>query len=339
MTSRELVIETLNHQPIARAPRDIWLTPAVESARADDIAELNVRFPSDIVWVEAKPAVGKRVAKPREGTMMDAWGCSWAEGPGTSLDEMRDPPLSDASKIAGYEAPREVLDAARFAKINKAIEGQSRFVLGRSDVRPFERVQALRGAKAALVDLARDTKDIRKLLAQVHDSHCRELELWAGTDVDGVAFRDVWGSDDALHVAPAMWREVFKPLYRDYCQILHAKDKFAFFVSGGNVADILSDLVKIEVDAIHSQWSSMHLERLAKRFRGRITFWGGIDRPETLATGTVEQVRQAVQKIRQSLDYGAGGVVAQCRWEPQTPLSSLTAFCEQWLLPMPMHAT
>ena len=322
MTSRELVIKVLNHQPTPRTPRDIWLPPVLETARPDDLAEMAVRYSSDVLWIEPKPAVNKRSSAkpPREGTVVDAWGCVWAVTKSGEWEETKDVPLSEHGKLAAYEPPSEVLDAARFAKVGKAIDGQSRFALGRSDVRPFERLQALRGAKHALMDLARDTKDIRKLLGEIHEINCRELKLWAATEVDGVAFRDVWGSDESLFVAPAMWREIFKPLYREYCQILHDKDKFAFFITGGNVADIMSDLVKIEVDAVHSRWAAMNLDRMAKRFRGQITFWGGLDRPETLAAGKPDEVRQSVQRVRQALDYGAGGMIAQCRWEPETPL-------------------
>ena len=338
MTSRELVIKVLNHQPAPRAPRDIWQPPALEAARAEDVAEMAVRFPSDILWVEPKPAANKRsaVKPPREDTVVDAWGCIWAVNKAGEWEETKDHPLSESGKLAAYEPPAEVVDAGRFAKVGKAIDGQSRFTLGRSDVRPFERLQALRGPKATMMDLARGTKDIRKLLAQIHEINCRELKLWTNTEIDGVAFRDVWGSDETLFVAPAMWREIFKPLYREYCRILHEKDKFAFFITGGNVADIMSDLVKIEVDAVHSHWAAMNLDRMAKRFRGQITFWGGLDRGDVLA-GKPDDVRQSVQRVRQALDFGAGGVIAQCRWEPETPLPMLATFCEQWLVPVPMH--
>lgn len=341
MTSRDLVIRTLNHQPTPRAPRDLWLSPQVEAARSEDLAEIQVRYPSDVNWVECKPAAGKRGAArpPQDGVFVDAWDCKWTVGKPGMMDEICESPLADLARLAAFRPPTEILDAARFAPANQAGELGSRFVVGQSDVRPFERLQALRGAKAAVVDLARDTKEIRGLLATVHELNCRELELWGATAVDGVALRDAWGSVDALHVAPAMWREVFKPLYREYCRILHAKDKFVLLISAGNIADILADLVKIEVDAVHSQWATMNLDRVAKRFRGRITFWGGLDQPETLGRGSVEEVRRAVERVRQALDFGAGGVIAQARWDLDTPLPHLAGFFEQWLQPMPMHAS
>ena len=64
------------------------------------------------------------------------------------------------------------------------------------------------------MDLARGNKDARGLLAVLHDAACKELEQWGETDVDGVAFRDDWGTPQGLLIAPEMWREIFRPLYR-----------------------------------------------------------------------------------------------------------------------------
>jgi hypothetical protein len=188
------------------------------------------------------------------------------------------------------------------------------------------------------VDLARGTKDIRGLLAMLHDFSCKELELWANTDVDGVVFHDDWGTADGLLIAPEMWRDMFRPLYRDYCKILHAKDKFVFFHSDGHILDILGDLVRAGVDAIHCQQQLMGIERLAKRFRGRVTFWGEMDRQRLRNPGPPEEFRDAVLAVRRALDFGSGGVIAQCEWEPGIRIQTITAFFEQWLAPLQMHA-
>lgn len=328
MTSRDLVISALNRCPVDRTPRDIWLAADVAATRADDVAEMNVRFPSDIIHPEFEHPGGKRShGKPGEAGFVDAWGCRPGEP-----DEQA--PLADAAKIAGYQPPQELLVPEHFAKVNRACVA-TRFVLAMSDVRPFERLQALRGSRAAIADLQRGAKEPLGLLKMVHEFACKEMELWAKTDVDGVAFRDVWGSNDSLLIPPALWREHFKPLYEDYCKILHAHDKFAFFVSGGKIVDIMSDLAKIEVDAIHSRWASMDLERLAKRFAGKITFWGGLDRDEILRTGAPKEIRDAVMRVRTALEMGEGGVIAQCRWEPAISLQAMVTFCEQWMMPLP----
>jgi uroporphyrinogen decarboxylase len=337
MTSRELVIHTLNHQATPRAPRDLWISPDLEAAQPDAVAEIGIRFPNDIAQPEVAPPHGKRShGKPHKvGEYADAWGCGWQIAHKGAAPELTFSPLAGTAKLAEYHPPLELLDAARFARVNKSCEGTHRFVLAWSEVRPFDRLRNLRG-EAALIDLARGTKENRALLAMLHEFFCKELEIWANSEVDGVMFRDDWGGDDSLLLAPEMWREIFKPLYRDYCNILHARDKFVFFRSQGNIGVVFGDLLKIGIDAVHAEFHKMDVEKLARRFRGRATFWGDID-PQLLLAPNVAQVKEGVLKMRRALDYGSGGVIVQCPWNPGVPLQTIAAVFEQWLTPLSMR--
>ncbi len=340
MTSRELVIRTLNHEPTGRVPRDLWIAPGMETTHADALAEINLRFPSDIIQPDISFPLGKRSrGKPgRVGEYTDAWGCTWQISLPASPPILKIFPLAEKGKIAEFHPPWELLDPTRFSKVNKSCENSDRFVLAWSETQPFDRLRWLRGNEAALMDLARGTKDVRNLLKMLHEFSCKEMEMWSNTEVDGVVLRDDWGTNDSLIISLEMWREILKPLYREYCKILHAKDKFVFFQSQGYVLDIISDLLKEGIDAIHLQLHLMDVEKLAKRYRGRVTFWGEIDPQGVLQSGNLAKVREAVLQIRRALDLGSGGVIAQCQWDPEVPLQVIAAVFEQWLLPLPMHA-
>jgi hypothetical protein len=340
MTSRELVVKTLNHEAIPRVPRDLWIPAGDDASRGDELSEINVRYPSDVVTPGVAAAHDKRPAgkQGKAGDHADPWGCVWRAGSEGGPPELKHSPLAEEGKIASYRPPAELLDHGRFAKANRICPTTSRFVLAWSEVRPFDRLRRLRGSEAAIMDLASDGSPTRGLLAMLHDFACKEIELWARTEVDGVAFRDDWGTADGLLISPEMWRELFRPLYRDYCAILHARDKFVFFHGDGAILDVFGDLVKVGVDAIHCQLHLMNVNRLAKRYRGRVTFWGGMDQQRLQNPGTAEEFRQAMLEIRRALDYGSGGVIAQCQWDPGVRLQTVAAFFEQWLAPLPMHA-
>ncbi len=337
MTSRELVIRTLNQQPVDRAPRDWWITPEVAEARADDLAELQLRFASDIVYPEFELPAGKRSkGKPnRPGQYTDAWGCRWRLGRQEGMPQLVASPLADAEAMAAYDPPFEVLEKAKWQRVDQSCAGTSRFVLAHSRVEPLRRLQYLRGSEAALADLADGSAPVRTLLARLHEYYCREIERWAATEVDGVVFGDDWATREGLVVSPETWRDLFRPMYREYCRLLHEHDKFAFVKTTGNISRMLGDLVRMEVDAVHADLLSMSLARVASRYRGRITFWGGLDEEEPLHGVTLHQVRDAVQRVRQALDAGSGGLIAQCRIDTQTPLKTLLFYFEQWMLPLP----
>lgn len=340
MTSRELVIKTLNHDPVPRVARDLWVPAGEESLLADELAEMSVRYPSDILApenasFETRRAHAAKPGKPADFT--DAWGCVWHTADETATPELKHPPLAETGRLASFQPPGALLDRGRFTKASKVCPTTSRFVLAWSEVRPFDRLQALRGSEAALVDLARGNKDTRSVLAMLHDFACKELELWAASEVDGVAIRDDWGSPNGLLISAEMWREIFRPMYREYCKILHAQDKFVFFHSAGDVSDIFGDLVKLDIDAIHSQLRLMNVERLAKRYRGRVTFWGEIDCRDPQNPGAEDDFLGSATAVRKALDFGHGGVIAQCLWNRGLRLQTVAAFFEQWLVPLPMH--
>ncbi len=340
MTSRQLVINTLNHEPVARVPRELWVAPSVRATRGDELAEVELRYPPDVVRPDFRYPPGERSqGTPGQiGQFTDAFGCTRRVAtPGTD-GEIRQPPLADAASVRKYQPPWEVLSQADLSKANRGCGASSRFVVADTLTRPLDRLRMLRGPEAAMADLGRGGKAIRSLLDALHDFACRELQLWAESDVDGVAFRDDLGTTDSLAIDVKLWRELFKPLYREYCRILHEQDKFVFFRTAGNVQRIFSELVSIGIDAIHCQLSLMDFERLASRYRGRVTFCGEVDRRRTFAFGTPEDVRQSVLRVRKVLDYGRGGVMAHSRWEPSVPLENVLATFEQWAVPLPMHA-
>ena len=130
-------------------------------------------------------------------------------------------------------------------------------------------------------------------------------------------FKDDWGSQASLLISPRHWRKLFKPLYADYCRIIHDAGKFAFFHSDGHIAAIFPDLIEIGVDAVNSQLFCMDIEALAREYKGQITLWGEIDRQQALAFGTPQDVRQAVRRVRRAFDDGSGQR-AQCEWANDT---------------------
>ena len=126
-------------------------------------------------------------------------------------------PLAGGSAVATYEPPAELLDPARFAKINPICEATGRFTLASSEVRPLDRLRQLRGPETAVSELCDGNRDLRALLAKLHEFFRKEIELWAKTQVDGVVLGDdlAWVAASRAHLK--IWRSLFKPLFQEYC--------------------------------------------------------------------------------------------------------------------------
>jgi len=333
--SRERVIRTLNHEPVDRAPRELWALSGVLVSRKDEVERLLDRFPEDVRAPDYRYGKARRARGTRRvrGTSTDAWGCTWHCGEDGVAGEVKEPPLADWSALASYRPPFELLDEADLGNVNRSCAETTKFVRVGTETRPFERAQFLRGSEALFMDLAYGTREVRTLLAMLHDFFCREMRMWAETDVDAVAFMDDWGAQQALLILPDMWRDLFKPLYREYCQILREKGKYVFFHSDGHIEAIYADLIEIGVHAINSQLFCMDIEDLGRRYSGKVTFWGEVDRQRILPFGTPEQVREAVRRVRRAMDHGRGGVFAQCEWGIPDPYDNIFALYDEWEKP------
>ena len=333
MTSRERVIRALHFEHPDRAPRQLWTLPGVPLFRRSELNAFLERFPEDIAGPDVTYGCGKRESGVPNlvDTYTDAWGCAWdALEPGV-VGEVKGAPLDDWSALVHYAPPFEILDNADFSRVNASCAASDKFILAGTTVRPFERMQFIRGTEKLYLDLAYGTAEMLKLREMVHAFFMRELEMWVETDVDGISFMDDWGAQDRLLISPKMWRELYKPLYAEYVDLIHSAGKFAFMHSDGHIASIYPDLIEIGVDALNSQLFCMDIEALGREYKGKITFWGEIDRQGLLPFGTVDEVKAGVRRVRTALDDGAGGVIAQCEWGNDVPMENVVAVYEAWL--------
>jgi hypothetical protein len=316
MTSRALVRRTLEFDAPLRVPRQAWVLPWAEARYPEWVARLREEFPDDLMaapqlYRTALPVVGSRYEK---GLYVDEWGCRFHNVHGGVIGIVHEPVIGDWSQLEHFHAPDAVLTVDTDA-VNAFCRGTEGFTLAGTLVRPFERLCFIRTMEQAMVDLAEQTPDLIELLRRIHEHYVREVEVWARTDVDAIMIMDDWGTQRGMMVAPRVFRRYFRPMYEDYVAIARRYGKFVFMHSDGNILDIMEDLIAVGVQAINSQVACMGVEELGRRFKGRMTFWGEIDRQDLLAFGTMDQVAMAVREVREHL-YANGGVIAQCEFGP-----------------------
>lgn len=333
MDSRERMIKTLNNEEVDRIPRNLWVLPYVSSYCEEELSEVRQKFPDDIASPVFKYGAGKRCkGDPCEvGWYIDSWGCVWHVAEAGVIGEVKEYPLADWNQLDSYKLPWELLDKADLSQVNSSCGNSDKFMLAGTEIRPFERMQFLRGTERLFMDLAYGVKEVYKLREMLHEFYIREIRMWADTDVDGVSFMDDWGTQKALLISPDLWREFYKPLYKDYCDILHSKGKYVFFHSDGNIESIYPDLIEIGIDAINSQLFCMDIEKLGKLYAGKVTFWGEIDRQHILPFGTEQDVRNAVKRVAKALlKEKRTGVIAQCEWGKNVPKENIMAVFNEW---------
>ncbi len=333
MTSRERVMRALKFQNPDRAPFDLWHLAGVGMLRRDELEAVLKRFPSDFGGPRMRYGQARRSkGSPAEvGEYTDEWGCVWSVAEIGVCGEVKRPPLEDWSALATFTPPWEMIDEADFSQVDASCAASDKFMRAGTQIRPFERLQFLRGTENLLMDLAWQPKELFDLIEMIHDYFLKDLEKWVKTDIDGLSFMDDWGAQSSLLISPDLWRQIFKPLYKQYCDMMKAHGKAVFFHSDGYIMDIYPDLIELGVDAVNSQLFCMDIEELARLYKGKITFWGEVCRQRILPFGTVDEVREAVRRVRRALDDGRGGVIAQCEWGNRDPRENIEAVYETWL--------
>lgn len=330
MTSRELVRRTLRFEKPGRVPRQLWLLPWAEENHPAALARLRARFPDDLVEAppcfRTAPAVSGEEHRP--GLFVDEWGCRFFNRQSGLIGGVKEPLLVEWRDWAAVRPPRERLSVDT-ARVDEFCASTGRFVLAKTSARPFERLQFIRRSDNLYLDLADPPDEFFRLLERVHDFYKAEMELWAETAVDALFFMDDWGSQSSLLVSPASWRRIFKPLYRDYIAIAHRHGKAMFMHSDGHIEAILPDLVELGLDALNSQLFCMDIEEIGRRFAGRLTFWGEIDRQKLLPFGTPEEVAAAVDRVGRAL-WRDGGVIAQCEFGAGARPENVAAVYDAW---------
>ena len=338
MTSRELVKRTLEFSNTGdRVPRDLWTLPWAYNNYGEEVTAILRDYPPDIALVPDSHKVYAK--KPlssgnayENGDSVDEWGVVFKNVQRGLIGEVKapivDPDDEDWEDTSRVHIPEELL-TVDIKLVNEFCAGTDKFVLSGDLVRPFERMQFLRGTEALYCDLAVENPGMLKMLGRVHDFYCKLTELWCrSTNIDGFFMMDDWGTQKALLINPQVWVKYFKPMYRDYVDIAHKYGKKLFFHSDGYTLDIIPHLIELGVDAANLQIFCIGIEKIAQ-FRGKITFWGEIDRQHLLVKGTLDEIDAAVHAVRSAV-WDNGGAIAQCEFGAGAKLTNVRQVFKSW---------
>ena len=319
-TSKELVYKALEFNKPERVPRGMWVLPWASERYPEEVAKIKKDFPGDFA---SCPGFHKEIAKTKgdayeKGEFIDEWGCKFINAQRGVIGEVKEPLIAKDDEnwddISRIHIPREWLSIDKVKIKEHCVKNKDKFLSAGVCPRPFERLQFIRGTENLYMDLMLRPKKMTDFISKMHDFYCELLEMWGDTDVDYFMFMDDWGAQNSLLINPSIWIELFKPLYKDYIDIAHKHGKKAFMHSDGYIIEIIPHLIELGLDALNSQIFCMGVENLS-HFKGKITFWGEIDRQHILVDGSLEDVDNAVKLVKKTL-WDNGGCIAQCEFGP-----------------------
>ncbi len=175
----------------------------------------------------------------------------------------------------------------------------------------FERIWNFRGMENLLADYYEEPENVHKLHKLVCDTELKLLEKAVELiKPDGYSFSDDLGSQNALMMSPEMFREFIKPYYVRIWGYTHQHDIHNWLHTCGCIKEIIGDLIEAGLDVLHPiQKHTMDWNEIAAKWKGKITFWVGMDVQQTLRVGTPDDVREEVRLMKRTFSSPEGGMI------------------------------
>jgi len=327
MDSRERVIRAIDMTGPDRVPITHATLPGAFARWGDRLDALYERYPSDVAGVGGATSgeFGPVIGVPSR----DTWGSEWVRYTDEHKGQVVVSPLADWSALDTFQPPDTATDEI-IASINQRVaEAEGHYTMADGDIL-WQRMFYLHGYASILEDLLLAPDQCARLRDTIFAVMKRRvIKLCQIEGLDGIHFRDDWGTQEALMIRPELWRSFFRPYYAELFAMTRAAGKHVWFHSDGVISSIIPDLLEIGVQVFNPQVDSMGKETVANLCGGAVCIHGDIDRQFALPYGTTEDVRREVRADVEAFGGYSGGYIGRGEAAGDVPLENLEAMYDE----------
>lgn len=126
----------------------------------------------------------------------------------------------------------------------------------------------------------------------------------AGDLVDAFFFGNDFGTQNGLICGPEQFNRFILPWLRRFTEQGRKHGYQVVLHSCGAIHDVIEDLIEAGVHCLHplqAKAANMDADTLARDFKGRIAFMGGIDTQDLLTNGSPSEVKADVKRVFERL--------------------------------------
>ena len=322
MTPRERWLAVLNREKPDRVPMDYWATEEATARLREHFGGAGLGEILEKLHVDNPLNVGGRYVGPKLPERTDQFGLRRKDvdyGTGVYPEVVNHP-------LADFNSPEEIDDNYTwpssdwydFSHLPEQVRGNEHRIIRGGGSEPFLTYKYLRGDEQAFIDLIENPDVIHyclgKLFGLAHERTRRIYEAIPGKVSISYVAEDL-GGQTGLMYSPDQIRTFFIPHMKRMAELVHGAGAFVFTHTDGAVRKIIPDLIEMGADVLNPiQWRCAGMERegLKRDFGDKLIFHGGMDNQQTLAFGSVEDVRQEVRDNLRILGAGGGYILAPC---------------------------
>ncbi len=362
MNHRARIMAAIRHQPVDRVPTDIWATVEVQekllghfgiethrgvpsvgvelmggvlSRDVDAIVVLFDRLDIDGILTVKPPYIGPPL-RTEESYWENEWGIGFRRQPyeGGMYNERVWYPLSKAETIADLKAYRwpdpDWYDYDALPGLVARCGGRA---VACGYTAPFFYHNLLRGLELSLMDALLRPEFTHYLVARVSEFfteyHQRCFEATCGL-VDMTQVTDDFGSQNGLLISPKIFERFYRAPVQRAIDLAKSFGLVVFHHDDGDMRRLLPVLTEMGIDVLNPiQWrcGDWDLPALKAEYGRRLCFHSGVDNQQTLAFGSVDQVRAQVKDLIETLACDATGfVIGPCHnLQAVSPIENIVA--------------
>ena len=295
LTSREIILQNIE----CRCAERIGLS--FSDGRRNDLASAGIKHPFTArVWVDGHVEYST-----------DVWGNVWHRLVGLSKGgEVFKPALESWDRLEALVLPDLDNPAYYQGARDLVASGTDKFRIGWMPGWPFATCRYLRKMEIYFMDLIEHRAQIDALHDHVTSLFERVIDRYGEIGMDGIMYCEDLGIQDRTLMSPAMWRDIFRPLYERLTRRAHRYGMKVIQHSCGYNWCLIDDLCTAGVDCLQFDQPAIYDQpALAAKLRQyNVGLFAPCDIQKVLPTGDRDLI---VAETRRLVDTFRGGLIAK----------------------------